>query len=154
MGRGAAVKAGRWLGGAAVLVVAAAVALESRTFTVSFPTDPLGPAAFPMVAAGLLALGGLALLFEAAGGPDAAEPLEPGAARRLALASASFVVYALLLAPLGFVPATALEFAALAVLFGGRPLPGLAVGVGFAVVLFVVFVYALGLPLPLGVLAR
>lgn len=141
----------RWAPAAVVLATAAAVALEARTFTVAFPTDPLGPAAFPLVAAALLALGGFALLLE---GPGAADPLEPGASRRLVLASVSFVAYALLLAPLGFLPATALEFAALAVLFGGRPLASLAVGAGFSVFLFVVFVYALGLPLPLGVLGR
>lgn len=141
----------RWGAGAAILATAAAVALEARTFTVNFPTDPLGPAAFPLVAAGLLALGGLALLFEK---DEEVEPLEAGAALRLSLASASFVVYALVLAPLGFLPATALEFAALAVLFGGRPLSSLAAGVGFSVVLFVVFVFALGLPLPLGVMGR
>lgn len=145
------VRPARWIPAALLLGTAAAVALESRTFTVAFPTDPLGPAAFPLVAAALLALGGLAVLFEE---EEKAEALEAGAARRLVLASASFVVYALLLAPLGFLSATALEFAALAILFGGRALPSLAVGVGFAAFLFVLFVYGLGLPLPLGLLGR
>ena len=139
----------RWGAALAVLATAGAVAWEARTFTVDFPTDPLGPAAFPLVAAGLLALGGLALLFES---QEAVEPLEPGAARRLTLASLSFVAYALLLAPLGFLPATALEFAALALLFGGRVAPSLAAGVAFAAFLFFLFVYGLGLPLPLGLL--
>lgn len=141
----------RWAPAAVVLATAAAVALEARTFTVGFPTDPLGPAAFPLVAAGLLAVGGLALLLE---GVEEAEPLESGAVLRLVLATSSFVAYAFLLAPLGFLPATALEFAALAILFGGRLLPGLAAGAGFAVLLFAVFVYGLGLPLPLGLLGR
>lgn len=146
---------GRVAGALAILAVATGVALEARTFTVAFPTDPLGPAAFPLVAAALLALGGLALLLERAdAAPEEAEPLEPGALWRLVLATASFVAYALLLAPLGFVPATTLEFLALALLFGGRLLPGLAVGAGFAALLFVIFVYALGLPLPLGLLGR
>lgn len=132
---------------ALLLATAAGVALEARTFTVGFPTDPLGPSAFPLVAAALLALGGLSLLFEADASP---EPLEAGVLLRLSLASGSFVLYALLLAPLGFVPATALAFTALALLFGGRALPSLAVGVVFSVALFALFVYGLGLPLPLG----
>jgi putative tricarboxylic transport membrane protein len=145
------VSPGRWAPGITLLALAAAVALEARTFTVGFPTDPLGPAAFPLVAAALLAVGGLAVLMEKSEEP---EELEAGALRRLTLASVSFVLYALLLAPLGFLPATTLEFGALAVLFGGRPVASLVAGLGFAALLFVVFVYGLGLPLPLGIMGR
>jgi len=143
-------RGGRHLAGLAILALAAAVALEARTFVVSFPTDPLGPGAFPLVAAALLALGGGAVLLEGSAAPD---PLPPGALRRIVLATGSFVAYALLLAPLGFVTATTLEFAAVAVLFGGRPLPALGAGLGFALALFFLFVHGLGLPLPLGFLA-
>ena len=132
-----------------LLTLAGAVAAEARTFTVGFPTDPLGPAAFPLVAVGLLVVGGLAFLLEK--GP-VMESLEPDALARIGGASASFVAYAVLLGPMGFVPATTLEFGVLAWLFGGSPLRGLVAGVGFAVVLFAVFVYGLGLPLPLGVI--
>ncbi|MEX2466340.1 MAG: tripartite tricarboxylate transporter TctB family protein, partial [Gemmatimonadota bacterium] len=75
----------------------------------------------------------------------------PGtAATRIALGTLSFVAYAFLLAPLGFVLATVLEFALLARLFGGTLARGAAAGLVFAGLLYVLFVYGLGLPLPLG----
>jgi putative tricarboxylic transport membrane protein len=157
-----------------VVAAAAAIALEATTFDVAFPTDPLGPKAFPVVAAVLLALGGLALVRDAradraktavaqaaAGEPDGAaagvgesgaERPEAGAGRRIALGTASFVVYAFLLAPLGFVLATTLEFAVLARLFGGPAGRGAAAGLLFALLLYALFVFGLGLPLPLGIL--
>ena len=138
-------------GGVALLALSAAVAAEAATFVVGFPTDPLGPSAFPWVAAALIALGGFALLI---GRGELGETVERDGLRRIGLATASFVVYALILAPLGFVPATTLEFLALAVLFGGRPLRATAVGLVFSMLLFAVFVYGLGLPLPLGILER
>ena len=154
----------RLVAAAAVVLSAVAIALEATTFDVAFPTDPLGPKAFPLVAAALLVLGGGALVREArreeqaakgseatvADGP-AAEGPAVGSGRAIALATLSFVVYAFLLAPLGFVPATTLEFAVLARLFGGPLGRGAAAGLVFAVALYALFVYGLGLPLPLGV---
>ena len=142
---------------------AAAIALESTTFDVAFPTDPLGPKAFPILAAFLLAIGGVALMFQrpspalGSGTESPEEPDRPHAdaadpIRRILVGTVSFVVYAFLLSPLGFVPATTLEFALLAKLFGGPVGRGAAAGLVFALVLYVLFVYALGLPLPLGVL--
>jgi len=151
------------VGAAAVVLAAAAIALEATTFDVMFPTDPLGPKAFPMVAAFLLAIGGLALLRDGLRGgtegtapPPAAAPATPvtGARTRILLATLSFIAYAFLLAPLGFVFATVLEFALLARLFGGTLVRGAAVGLAFAFLLYVLFVYGLGLPLPLGVFER
>lgn len=152
-----------------VVVASAAIAVEATTFDVAFPTDPLGPKAFPVVAAGLLAIGGLALVRSAradrvkaeterpvvgGGEPAALDPdgPEPGAARRIALGTVSFIVYAFLLAPLGFVLATTLEFTMLARLFGGPLGRGAAAGLVFALLLYALFVYGLGLPLPLGIL--
>jgi len=147
-----------------VVAASAAIAVEATTFDVAFPTDPLGPKAFPVVAAVLLAIGGLALVRSAradrakaeAGGMVAGEPdpdgPEPGAGRRIALGTISFIVYAFLLAPLGFVLATTLEFSVLARLFGGPLGRGAAAGLVFALLLYALFVYGLGLPLPLGIL--
>lgn len=137
----------RLLGSLAVGLGAVAAAAEALTFQVHFPTDPLGPAAFPLVGAGLVALGALSLWRD----PTVAAPWPAReGARRIGLATVSFLAYALLLAPLGFVVATTLEFAALASLFGGRGARSLVAGLAFALALFALFVYALGLPLPLG----
>lgn len=154
------------IGAGGVVIGAAAIALEATTFDVAFPTDPLGPKAFPILAAFLLAIGGVALMFARPGrtgpalgsGMESAEEVDrshPAAAnpvRRILMGTASFVAYGFLLSPLGFVPATTLEFALLAKLFGGPIGRGAAAGLVFALVLYVLFVYALGLPLPLGVL--
>ena len=132
-----------------LLAVAVGVAFEALTFKVSFPTDPLGPAAFPLIGAGLLALGAISLWrLDRDGGvlPDSQ------ALRRITLATVSFLAYAALLAPLGFVLATTAEFATLALLFGGRPARSLAAGLAFALLMFALFVYGLGLPLPVGAL--
>ena len=143
---------GRRLWGSAAFGAAAAVlALEAATFRVSFPTDPLGPAAFPLAGAALLAFGAASPWIRGAG---EAGGVDPAGGRRIAAAAGSFILYAALLAPLGFVVATALEFAVLAILFGGRPLAGALAGAVFALLLFGLFVYGLGLPLPLGILER
>lgn len=138
------------VGAVAVMVISAAIALEATTFDVLFPTDPLGPKAFPLFAALLLAFGGVALLRDGVRGGPAGPAPAAGAAKRIALGTLSFVAYALLLAPLGFVLATVLEFAFLARLFGGTLVRGAAAGLVFAGLLYVLFVYGLGLPLPLG----
>ncbi len=143
----------RWRlwGSAAFGTAGAAVALEATTFRVSFPTDPLGPAAFPLLGAALLIFGAASLWV-----PDAEEVdgVDPAGGRRILAAAGSFVLYAALLAPLGFVVATTLEFILLALLFGGRPAGSALAGAAFALFLFGLFVYGLGLPLPLGILER
>ena len=142
------------LGAVAVVLTAVAIALEATTFNVMFPTDPLGPKAFPLLAAFLLAVGGVALLREGLrGGETGGAPVTAGSGARghILLAIGSFIAYAFLLAPLGFVLATVLEFALLARLFGGTLVRGVVVGLVFAFLLYMLFVYGLGLPLPLGV---
>ena len=139
------------LAGGGVLILALAVAAEATTFRVAFPTDPLGPAAFPFLAAFLLALGGLALLMEGGwgSGEPMAEPEEGGVGGGpMLLAAGAFAAYALVLPVLGFVPATTAAFAALALLFGGSARQGVLAGLAFSVALFALFVWGLGLPLP------
>ena len=141
----------RLWGSAAFGAAGAAFALEAATFRTSFPTDPLGPAAFPLLGAALLSVGAVSL--RAAGGA-AADSVDPAGGRRVLAAAGSFVLYAALLAPLGFRVATTLEFALLALLFGGRPGASALAGAAFALLFFGLFVYGLGLPLPLGFLER
>ena len=141
----------RFWGSAAFGAAAAVLALEATTFRVSFPTDPLGPAAFPLAGAALLVFGAASLWIPGAG---EARGVDPAGGLRIVAAASSFILYAALLAPLGFVVATALEFAILAMLFGGRPFASVLAGTVFALLFFGLFVYGLGLPLPLGVLER
>ncbi|MBI3983141.1 MAG: tripartite tricarboxylate transporter TctB family protein [Gemmatimonadetes bacterium] len=135
------------IAGAAALVGALAIALEARGFSVDFLTDPLGPKALPLFAAGLLAAGGLLTLLR----PEQ-EPHWPdaGGRTRAVIAGASFLLYAWLLFPLGFFLATALEGAVLARLFGGRIVQCVVAGLAISVLLFALFGWALGLALPVG----
>jgi putative tricarboxylic transport membrane protein len=137
--------------GASILLAGMAIGAESTTFRVTYPTDPVGPAGFPLLAAALLALGGLTLLLEGGIGERVPEeesvPVWAGGARVI-WACLAFAGYAVLLPLLGFVPATSMLFAALATLFGGRPRDGLLAGAVVAVVLFALFVWGLGLALP------
>lgn len=130
--------------GALTLALAIVIGLESLTFTTSFPTDPLGPKAFPLVSAALLALGGAWVA--ARPGRERVQRLP----RVVWLGAASFVVYALLLQPVGFFLATLLEMVVLSTLFGGRPFRSAVAGAVFVGALYLLFAIGLGLPLPLG----
>jgi len=109
--------------------------------------DPLGPRAFPL----LLAAGLAALSLYLISRPDLDPAWPPPRVLRGQLAMlVSFVVYSYALAPLGFLLATTLEMAFLSRLFGASWRTGLQGGLGLAVVLYVIFVFGLGIPLPLG----
>ncbi len=150
----------RW--GVAILVMAVAIGLESLSFIPSFQTDPLGPKAFPLVSALLLAAGASWTVFrparppapaEAQTQPDEAEALSDGSEAlpgAVWLAAGSFVAYALLLEPLGFFTATLAEFVALSLLFGGHALRSALTGAVFVGALYLLFVQGLGLALPIG----
>ena len=68
----------------------------------------------------------------------------------MAGATAAFGAYAALIAPLGFVVATTITVSALSSLFGGPWKKALGAAVTLSVVLWYLFVWVLGLPLPLG----
>ena len=133
-----------------VLVLAGlGIAAEATTFVVGFMTDPVGPKALPYLSAFILVAAGLGLA--ARPGPGPTWPERPVVAR-MAGATAAFVAYALLLAPLGFFTSTTLGVGTLSVLFGGPPRKAFAAAALLSAVLWFGFVYGLGLPLPLGAL--
>ena len=109
--------------------------------------DPLGPRAFPLLLAAGLAV--LSLYLISRPNLDPAWP-PPRVLRGQLAMLVSFVVYSYALAPLGFLLATTLEMAFLSRLFGASWRTGLQGGLGLAVVLYVIFVFGLGIPLPLG----
>ena len=133
---------------AAVLILTALiVALESRTFTVGFVTDPLGPKAFPLVSALLLLVGGVTLFFR----PGVESKWPRGhQALRVATGLLYLFAYALLLGVLGFFTTTMLLIAAFSMQLGGRPIPALLSAAGISAALYALFVFALDIALPLG----
>ncbi len=141
-------------------------------FQVRFITDPVGPRALPLLAAGLLLLGGATMAWRpetraspapgaspgAVGAPDGlqAAPPEgrdasavPGALRPL-LAVAAMALVPLLFPELGFVLSVGLALAVIARLAGGSALESAAAALGLSGGLYLLFVYVLGVPLPVG----
>lgn len=133
--------------GALVISMALLIALEARTFTVGFVTDPLGPKAFPLVSAVLLLVGGVALEIKpgfVSGWPPAKQLL------RAAVAAFCLLAYALLLGLLGFFTTTLLVVAVFGLLLGGRPVPSIISAAAVSALLYLLFFYLLGIALPLG----
>lgn len=133
--------------GAILVVVGFAVGVEASTFNVSFPTDPVGPKALPYLSA--LVFVGAGAVLSARPGPGAPWP-HRSVLLRMVGAVAAFGAYAALIAPLGFVVATTATVSALSILFGGPWKKAVAAAVTLSAVLWYLFVWALGLPLPLG----
>jgi putative tricarboxylic transport membrane protein len=133
--------------GLGFVLVGAVSAWSAWNLVVPFAADPLGPTPFPVtVALILMVCGGLLILKPT----HAFEPIE----RKLAppLMVVAMLAYALLMEPLGFMPATALLALAIALLFGARILFAAGVAVITAVTLWVLFDKILDLPLPKGIL--
>jgi len=133
--------------GVLVAVLGVAVGAEATTFDVLFRTDPVGPKVLPMLAAAVFVGSGLYLAVRP--GPRGAWPAR-STLIRMAAAVASFGVYAALLAPLGFVVATTATVSALSILFGGPWKKAVTAALTLSVVLWYLFVWVLGLLLPLG----
>ncbi|TVP44077.1 MAG: tripartite tricarboxylate transporter TctB family protein [Gemmatimonadales bacterium] len=134
--------------GAGLLVLAAVAAWLARGYTVNFIADPVGPRAFPWVAAGLIAVGATFMLLrpEERAGPS----LPSGRLRPFLLALVALGLYPVLLPLLGFITTTAGVMWVLARLFGGRAVPSAAASLGLAAAMYLLFVYLLSVPLPLG----
>lgn len=117
----------------------------------------VGPRAFPViVSAGVLLLG-LALLARVTVWPDrellsrASDGARGTHWPAPLLLCAALLAYALVLAPLGFVAATALFFAAVAwVLDDRRPVRALGIGFAVALLAYLAFTRLLGISLPPG----
>jgi putative tricarboxylic transport membrane protein len=145
-GSRAGTRAGRAVG-LALFALAASYGLEATRYAVAFAADPIGPRAAPWLLAGLLAVFGAALAWRPA--PLPVLPTATGLAR-VGLATTITLAYALLLPWLGFVLATALAMAGLAALAGGPPRRAFATALAFTAALYYLFVFALGLDLPVG----
>ncbi|RVT95894.1 tripartite tricarboxylate transporter TctB family protein [Rhodovarius crocodyli] len=133
--------------GLGFVLVGAVAAWSAWNLVVPFAADPLGPTPFPVtVALILMVCGGLLVINPT----HRFEPIERKFAPPLMVVA--MLAYALLMEPLGFMPATALLALAIALLFGARILFAAAVAVITAVTLWVLFDKILDLPLPKGIL--
>ena len=133
--------------GLVLIAVGAATGIEATTFDVAFLSDPVGPKALPGLVAVALVLAGI---------HQARRP-EPGtrwperpALMRMALATSAFLGYAVALGWLGFLLSTTLLVAALSHLFDAVPRRSVPAAAALAFALWLLFVWVLALPLPVG----
>ncbi|MEO7851447.1 MAG: tripartite tricarboxylate transporter TctB family protein [Rubrivivax sp.] len=139
----------RILGGVCV-VAAAVMAWAAQDYAAAISYEPVGPRAFPMVLAALMAIGGAWLVLKPTvrGGVFDVHKLKP-----IALCALAIVVYAALFQVLGFTLATALMAVPVGMAFGGSWWKSLIGGVGLGLVLFLLFDKLLDVVLPTGLLS-
>lgn len=135
------------IAGVLIAALGLAVGAEATTFDVLFRTDPVGPKALPLLAAAVFV--GSGVFLAARPGRGGTWPPRP-VLLRMAAATAAFGVYAALIAPLGFVVATTFTVSALSMLFGAPWKKAVGAALTLSVVLWYLFVWVLGLLLPLG----
>lgn len=137
--------------GVAALLLAAFLTWQGYDLEAAFSYEPVGPRAFPLLVAAVIALCGVVLIVK---GGNAAVRNPPGANFRISLMVAAVAGYALLFQWLGFVLATAAMTTVVGRIFGGSWIKcligGVLIGVGF----FLLFDRALDVVLPAGLLGE
>ncbi|HTN34900.1 MAG TPA: tripartite tricarboxylate transporter TctB family protein [Marinobacter sp.] len=136
--------------GLGLLVLAVAYGWAAQQWPEPFGgVETVGPDTFPTILSVILAAGSLYLMVKP--DPDAQWPVGK-TAFELVVSVIVLVVYALLLEPLGFIISTTLAVGTLCWRMGAAPKYAFATGLVSAVVVFVLFNYALSLSLPAGLL--
>ncbi|MBZ9560096.1 MULTISPECIES: tripartite tricarboxylate transporter TctB family protein [Modicisalibacter] len=133
--------------GLVLIVLAAGAAAWATRFNVPFSYDPLGPKAFPMGLALILAVLSLVLVIRP--GANGEWPDRP-MALKLGLVLAVLLVYALLFTRLGYPLTSLCAVTVLARLFAASWRKALVTGVAMTVVTYFLFTQALGIGLPEG----
>jgi putative tricarboxylic transport membrane protein len=139
----------RLLGGVCV-VVAAGMAWAAQAYAAAISYEPVGPRAFPLLLASLMAVGGLWLVIRPQGGTGR---ISLTRVKSIGLASLAVLAYALLFEWLGFTLATAAMAVPVGMAFGGSWKQSLAGGGGLGLVLFFMFDKLLDVVLPSGLLS-
>lgn len=135
----------------AVLGLAAFIAIETFSITVSPGYARVGPRVVPFAVAALMAGLGMALLVAALRGGWAAEPAQHRNLLALLPIAGGLAAYIVLLKTAGFILASTLLFVAVARAFASkRLLRDAAIGLALAGATFLLFTRVLQLPLPPG----
>lgn len=114
-----------------------------------FSYEPIGPKAFPLLIAVVMAICGLILTVK---GGNAAEANTPSANLRILTMVAYIILYAFLFQILGFVISTTLMVVFVGKLFGASWLKAIIGGVAMSVLFFLLFDKGLDVVLPQGLL--
>jgi len=132
------------------VVVGAGMAWAAHGYAAPISYEPVGPRAFPLLMAGLMAAAGAWLVVRP--GPQgfglARDHLKP-----ISFAVVAVFIYAALYEWLGFTLATTVMALPVGMAFGGSWKQSLASGAGLGLVLFLLFDKLLDVVLPTGVLS-
>jgi putative tricarboxylic transport membrane protein len=131
--------------GLALFALGAGIAWHAQSLEVAFAADPIGPRAFPTLVAAVIGGCGLFVALRPGVIWEPAEQVVPGLA-----ATAAMAAYALLLVPLGFIPATFLLCIVIALAFAARPWQAVLGAAVTAPGLWLLLDRLLDLPLPRG----
>ena len=145
----------------AIMALGAFVSYDSMTGLTGPGYAQVGPGVFPVIIGIGLLLAGGGLLAQAIGGqwrvswidlaPSARSGPSAASLRGLMLVAAALALNVMLFAPLGFIAASAVLFACVSTALGSnRFILDVAIGVGLAAAIYVVFTKGLGLQLPAG----
>lgn len=133
------------------LVVGVAYAASAFQIKAGFTSDTLGPRAYPLLLAAVLVGLSLVKVVRPRQGTALAMP-DRASLIGIGLAVTSFVFYALLLEPVGFLVSTAVEVAFLCAVYGATWRQALLTGVITSGLLYGLFDLLLDLHLPAGTL--
>ncbi|MFM2058444.1 MAG: hypothetical protein RLY71_2829 [Pseudomonadota bacterium] len=136
--------------GAACVVVAAGMAWAAQDYVAPISYEPVGPRAFPMLLAGLMAVGGMWLAVKPS---FHANGLGLAQLRTLGLAALAVIGYALLFELFGFPLATTLMAVPVGMAFGGGWKQTLIGGIGLGLICYLMFDKLLDVVLPTGLLS-
>ena len=133
--------------GFCALIFAGLMAWFGHDLQAPFSYEPVGPRAFPMLIALIIALCGAWLLYKNWNKPRQGEAIDWP---RLMLMVVYIFIYALLFEALGFILATAIVTVLIGRLFGGSWVKMAISGLIMGIVFFLLFDRALDVVLPLG----
>lgn len=157
--------------GALIFIFALLYGLEAYSLESGFGSGVITPRSFPLLLAVILGLIGVTIFFSPtpadtpSGNPDdasqSAETDDSSAESgrvwsplnswvNIGLLLTSFVAYAFLLVPIGFLTATTLETSFVSQRFGAKVWQALVTGLLVSLMLYTLFVFALNIPLPVG----
>ncbi|MBD8688218.1 MULTISPECIES: tripartite tricarboxylate transporter TctB family protein [unclassified Rhizobium] len=133
--------------GVAALALAAFMIANGYNLQAPFAYEPVGPRAFPLMAAGVTAICGLLLVLK----PGQADTTDgSGISRPILVLAVCLMSYALLFQPLGFVLSTTVMMVPIAMVFGALWWQGAITGVLLAVSSYLLFDKVLDVILPVG----
>ena len=140
--------------GLGLLALAAVIGFDTARMQVPPTYAKVGPQVFPTIVTAGLALVGALIALSSRAKPIVEEATGGTDWRAVAIICGTLIVHLNILKPIGFIPASAMLFFAVAFAFGSRRyLRDATIALALAVTVYIGFVHGLRLRLPAGVLA-